>query len=186
MGAQPGDRAGRLSKASGSLVRWPPMEQLWAPWRMQYIEAADAAQDECVLCAISELDAARASLVVERSELTYTLLNLFPYSSGHLMVVPYLHVPHLTDLDPAAAAAMMVAAQRALRAVQAAYSPDGFNLGINHGRAAGAGIDTHCHMHVVPRWSGDTNFMPVLASVKVLPEALDHTAQRLREAFAQL
>ena len=162
------------------------MEQLWAPWRMQYIEGADVPQEECVLCAIGELDAARASHVVERAELTYTVLNLFPYSSGHLMVVPYLHVAHLTDLDPAPAAAMILGAQRALRALQLAYSPDGFNLGINQGRIAGAGIDAHCHMHVVPRWAGDTNFMPVLASVKVLPESLDHTAERLREAFADL
>ncbi len=162
------------------------MEQLWAPWRMQYLQGTGPADGECVLCAIARLDHTQARHVVDRGELTYTVLNLFPYASGHLMVVPYAHIPHVTDLDAAAGGAVMLGAQRAVRALEATYQPGGFNLGVNHGRVAGAGIDAHVHMHVVPRWDGDTNFMPVLAGVRVLPEDLERTAERLREAFAAL
>lgn len=159
------------------------MEHLWAPWRMQYLDGGVAPDQGCVLCAIPRADHAQAAHVVERTELTYTVLNLFPYASGHLLVVPYLHVAHVTDLEPEVAAALMHGAQRAVRALETAYRPEGFNLGINHGRVAGAGIDTHCHLHVVPRWAGDTNFTAALADLRVLPEALDDTAARLRHAF---
>lgn len=164
------------------------MRQIWAPWRMEYLSADEppSADAGCILCAIQANDHAQAEHVVERTERTYTVLNRFPYSNGHLMVVPLRHAAHLTDLDPDEASALMHGAQRAVRAVESAYAPGGFNLGINHGHAAGAGIDEHCHLHVVPRWIGDTNFMPVLADVRVLPEHLNRTADRLRGAYATL
>ena len=159
------------------------MERLWAPWRMEYIAAEKPDADACVLCEIPRPGHPQEKHVVERAELTYTVLNLYPYASGHLMVVPYRHAPHLTDLDDAEAAAVTTGGSRAIRALEKAMSPQGFNLGINHGRVAGAGIVEHVHMHVVPRWGGDTNFMPVLAEVKVIPEALDRSAEKIRAAY---
>ena len=151
---------------------------------MAYV-GGERTHDGCVLCAIRDgLD--EGNRVVERAELTFTVLNLFPYSSGHVMVVPNRHVADITGLDAAAGAALFEGAQRAVRALEAALQPNGFNLGINTGHAAGAGIADHVHLHVVPRWAGDTNFMPVLADVKVLPEHIDATAEKLRQAYARL
>jgi ATP adenylyltransferase len=138
----------------------------------------------CVLCAIGNGDD-EANHVVEQAERTYTVLNLFPYSSGHVMVVPRRHVPDITGLDADDGAALFAATQRAVGVIQEALGPDGFNIGINAGSAAGAGMADHVHLHVVPRWSGDTNFMPVLADVKVLPEHIDETARTLREVYAR-
>jgi ATP adenylyltransferase len=140
----------------------------------------------CVLCAIDAGETDQERHVVERTAETFTVLNLYPYSSGHVLVVPHRHAPDVTALSPAEGAAMFASVQRAVRALQAALGPDGFNIGINHGRVAGAGIADHVHTHVVPRWDGDTNFMPVLADVKVLPEHLDRTAERLRAAYREL
>lgn len=160
------------------------MRQLWAPWRMAYV-GGERTHEGCVLCAIGDGDD-DANRVVEQAELTYTVMNLFPYSSGHVMVVPRRHVADLVDLDEAESAAVMAGAQRAVRALREALGPDGFNLGVNSGTAAGAGIAEHVHLHVVPRWSGDTNFMPVLADVKVIPEHMEATAAKLREVYAKL
>jgi ATP adenylyltransferase len=160
------------------------MRQIWAPWRMAYV-GGERTHEGCVLCAIAEGDD-EGNRVVEQAELTYTVLNLFPYSSGHVMVVPRRHVPDITELDADEGAALFAGAQRAVRVLQEAFKPDGFNLGINAGVAAGAGIAEHVHLHVVPRWSGDTNFMPVLADVKVIPEHMEQTARTLREAYARL
>ncbi len=151
---------------------------------MAYV-GGERTHEGCVLCAIGGGDDPDHR-VVERAELTYTVLNLFPYSSGHLMVVPLRHLADVTELDERESAAVMAAAQRAVRALRAALGPDGLNLGINSGTAAGAGIADHVHLHVVPRWSGDTNFMPVLADVKVIPEHMEQTAEKLRAAYAQL
>lgn len=151
---------------------------------MAYV-GGERTHDDCVFCAIASGDD-EANRVVEQAEKTFTVLNLFPYSSGHVMVVPRKHVPDITGLDAAEGAALFDGAQRAVRVIQDALHPDGFNLGINAGSAAGAGIADHVHLHVVPRWSGDTNFMPVLADVKVLPEHIDQTAVKLREAYAKL
>lgn len=140
----------------------------------------------CVLCAIDAGTTDQERHVVERVEGTFTVLNLYPYSSGHLLVVPHHHVPDITALTTAEGAAMFEATQRAVRALQEALRPDGFNIGINHGTVAGAGIAGHVHTHVVPRWEGDVNFMPVLGDVKVIPEHLDRTAERLRAAYAGL
>ena len=137
----------------------------------------------CFLCAaVTDRDAA---LVVARDGRTITLLNRFPYNPGHVMVAPHEHVGDLIAAGDDVAAAMIVAARRAMRAITAAMTPGGFNIGVNHGAAAGASVE-HVHMHVVPRWGGDTNFMPVVATTKVLPETLDVTAVKLRSAFAAL
>jgi ATP adenylyltransferase len=140
----------------------------------------------CVLCAIDAGGTDQERHVVERAAETFTVLNLYPYSSGHLLVVPHHHVPDVTGLSSDEGAGLFVAVRRAVLALQAALAPDGFNMGINQGHVAGAGIDDHVHAHVVPRWEGDTNFMPVLADVKVMPEHLDRTAERLRAAYATL
>ncbi len=165
------------------------MEQLWAPWRMAYVTGGEPGGETCFLCSAAKGDVAGEDassdpgLVVERATATVTLMNLFPYTSGHVLVAPRRHVADLRDLTPDEGAALLAATQRALGAISRALQPAGFNVGMNLGRAAGASID-HLHLHVVPRWNGDTNFMPVLADAKVLPEHLEVTAGRLREALA--
>jgi ATP adenylyltransferase len=158
-------------------------KQLWAPWRLEYVQQASE-EDRCVFCAEArgELDDAK-SLLVHRGATAAVLLNKFPYSSGHVMVAPARHVGSLDALDDAEALEIHRLAVAATRALTEAYGPDGFNLGWNLGHPAGAGIADHVHLHVVPRWSGDTNFMPVLADVKVLPEHLLTTRDRLLEAW---
>jgi len=148
------------------------VKQLWAPWRLEYIRQADELPG-CIFCEPDE------ELVVRRGELAFALLNRFPYSSGHLMVAPARHVGSFGALTDEEALEVHRLAAEALEALAAAYAPDGSNLGWNLGRAAGAGVVDHVHLHVVPRWSGDTNFMPVLADVKVLPEHLAATRDRL-------
>jgi ATP adenylyltransferase len=155
--------------------------QLWAPWRLEYVQAADE-QDGCVFCAAAAGDDAER-LVVHRGERAFVLLNRFPYSSGHLMIAPVRHVGGFDDLEPEEAGEIHALATDALAALRAVYDPEGFNLGWNLGRVAGAGIVDHVHQHVVPRWAGDTNFMPVLADVKVVPEHLDETRRRLAAAW---
>ncbi|HYA00684.1 MAG TPA: HIT domain-containing protein [Candidatus Binatia bacterium] len=159
------------------------MRQLWAPWRMSYVTGDEPAAGGCFLCdAAGEADPERL-LVVERAERTVTLLNRFPYSSGHVMVAPRRHSDDLAGLSAEEGVALLAATARAISAISEVMQPGGFNVGFNLGRAAGASVD-HLHLHVVPRWGGDTNFMPVLADVKVLPEHLEVTARRLREALA--
>ena len=156
---------------------------LWAPWRLEYIKQADE-QGECVFCAeaAGEL-AAGDSLLVREGRTAIVLLNKYPYSSGHLMVAPRRHVGALADLSSDEVLEMHAHSVEAVDALERLYGPGGFNLGWNLGHAAGAGIADHVHLHVVPRWSGDTNFMPVLADVKVLPEHLLETRNRLRAAW---
>ncbi|HWQ25039.1 MAG TPA: HIT domain-containing protein [Gaiellaceae bacterium] len=156
---------------------------LWAPWRLEYVTHADELEG-CVFCAEAEgtLDAG-ASLLVRRGETAMAVLNKFPYSSGHLLIAPLRHVGELAGLSDAEALELHRLSVAALGALGDAYAPDGFNLGWNLGRVAGAGIADHVHLHVVPRWSGDTNFMPVLADVKVLPEHLLATRDKLRAAW---
>lgn len=161
------------------------MKQLWAPWRMAYVGAEPTATRGCFLCEAIAASDNESSLVVDRAPLTITMLNRFPYSSGHVMVVPTRHVHDPRELEPDEGAALFAGAQCALAAIDAALHPDGFNMGLNLGLAAGSSVE-HMHLHVVPRWTGDTNFMPVLGTVKVLPELLETTATRLREAFSDL
>jgi ATP adenylyltransferase len=156
-------------------------KQLWAPWRLEYIKQADE-QPGCVFCDAAAGDD-EERLVVHRGSDAFVLLNKFPYSSGHLMVAPYRHVGELSELSDDEALEIHSLATQGLAALRAVYGPEGFNLGWNLGRVAGAGVVDHVHQHVVPRWSGDTNFMPVLADVKVLPEHLLETRTRLAEAW---
>jgi ATP adenylyltransferase len=156
---------------------------LWAPWRLEYVTQADE-QEGCVFCAESadELPATE-SLRLAGGDAAFALLNKFPYSSGHLMVAPHRHVGTLAELTEEEALEVHGLAVAAIEALSRLYGPDGFNLGWNLGRVAGAGVLDHVHLHVVPRWSGDTNFMPVLADVKVLPEHLAVTRRRLAAAW---
>ena len=158
------------------------MKQLWAPWRLAYVQSAGAA-GSCVFCKESAGGLGDESLVVRRSERTVVLLNKFPYSSGHLMLAPLRHIPHLGDLDVEEAAEIHALTVQAIATLAAVYHPDGFNVGWNLGSVAGGSISAHLHQHVVPRWAGDTNFMPVLADVKVLPEHLEATRLKLSEAW---
>jgi ATP adenylyltransferase len=157
--------------------------QLWAPWRLEYVQQADETGG-CVFCAAAEGDD-EEYLVVHRGEHAFVLLNKFPYSSGHLLIAPVRHEGELAGLDDVEALELHRLAASGLAALAATYAPDGYNLGWNLGRVAGAGIVDHVHMHVVPRWSGDTNFMPVLADVKVLPEHLTATRERLAAAWRE-
>lgn len=160
------------------------MERLWTPWRRAYIEGATATRsDECFLCAKAAEHEDRANLILTRGEHAYVLLNLYPYNSGHLMVAPYTHSGDLVALEPVAADELMHLTRRSVDALKRAYRPDGFNVGMNLGKSAGAGVPDHVHVHVVPRWSGDTNFMPVLGQTKVLPESLVQTYERLEPFF---
>ena len=157
-------------------------ERLWAPWRLEYIQGPKP--DECIFCARPEAGDDRAALVVHRGERCFAMLNAYPYSNGHLMVAPYEHVPSIEDLDAATAGEVMALAQESIGALREAYGPDGFNLGINQGKIAGAGVEDHVHLHVVPRWGGDTNFMPVIASTRVLPQSLEASYDDLTRAWA--
>ena len=161
------------------------MEHLWSPWRMEYIEnyKHDA---ECVFCWAPRQEDGPDNLIVYRGRLNYVILNRFPYTNGHLMIVPYEHQAHLEALSPEVRAEMMELTAWAVQVLKKVYHPQAFNLGMNLGTAAGAGIADHLHMHVVPRWSGDTNFMSTVAQTRVLPEALEVTYRRLREAWVAL
>jgi ATP adenylyltransferase len=159
------------------------MERLWAPWRMQYIGGAP--KPGCLFCRVIEHpDDEDAGLVVWRPEGAIVLLNRFPYNPGHAMVAPLVHRSTLEDLDDAQTTELMRALRRTLGVLRATLKPEGFNIGANIGQAAGAGIPDHVHLHVVPRWDGDTNFMAVIDNVKVVNEALVDTAAKLKQAFA--
>jgi ATP adenylyltransferase len=157
------------------------MERLWAPWRLEYIEQADAEQG-CIFCRALEGDD-EEGLVVHRGREAFVLLNRFPYASGHLMVAPSRHVGEFSELGDGEALEVHRLAGQGMGALAQLYGPQGFNVGWNLGRIAGAGVVDHVHMHVVPRWAGDTNFMPVLADVKVLPEHLAETRRRVAEIW---
>lgn len=158
------------------------MNHLWSPWRMEYIENNNK-EEGCVFCnAQSQQDSAE-NLIAYRGKLSYVILNRFPYTSGHLMVIPFQHVPNLEELDPDTRAEMMELTSHCTRVLKDIYRPQGFNVGVNIGEAAGAGVLGHVHIHIVPRWKGDTNFMSSVGGVRVLPEALEATYQRVKERF---
>ncbi len=156
-------------------------KQLWAPWRLDYIQQATE-QPGCVFCNAAAGDD-EGMLVVHRGRLAFVLLNKFPYASGHLMVAPFRHVGEFTEVTAGEAAEVHALTSAALAALRAVFDPHGFNVGWNLGQAAGGSIAAHLHQHVVPRWGGDTNFMPVLADVKVMPEHLEDTRRKLRDAW---
>ena len=161
------------------------MDRLWSPWRAQYIASgADSQKDECVFCRIardSEHD--EDNLVLHRGQHGYIVLNLYPYISGHLMIVPYLHAADLDSTPKEITDEMMDLTKRGQAALREVYLPAGFNIGMNLGAAAGAGVADHIHIHVLPRWGGDTNFMTTVAETRVLPEDLTTTYKKLRGKF---
>jgi ATP adenylyltransferase len=160
------------------------MKRLWAPWRMEYIGGEQ--RPGCLFCRVIEHpDDPDADLVVWRPEGAIVLLNKFPYNPGHAMVAPRKHVSTFEDLDDDPSLNLMRAQRRTLQVLRTNMRPDGFNIGANLGNAAGAGIPDHVHLHIVPRWNGDTNFMAVLDDVKVVNEALAQTAEKLKRAFAE-
>jgi ATP adenylyltransferase len=163
------------------------MERLWSPWRLAYVTGTGQAPERCIFCAAG--DAAPSpddALVVLRGRAAYVILNRYPYNNGHLMVVPKRHVATLRALTADEQAELMHLTRLAEMALTEAYQPHGINLGMNLGRPAGAGILDHLHVHLVPRWDGDTNFMTVVGNVRVLPEQLDTTAGRLKPIFERL
>jgi ATP adenylyltransferase len=161
------------------------MESLHAPWRIEYILAPKPKLDESLFTRIAQSDDDDANLVVARDRTCYAVLNRYPYNGGHLMIVPYKQTPDLNGLTDEELADLWKLARRCVNALAGLMKPDGFNIGINLGQAAGAGILEHLHIHVVPRWNGDTNFMPVIGNTSVVPQALAELAARLRAALAQ-
>jgi ATP adenylyltransferase len=161
------------------------LKHIWSPWRMNYIKDPHK-DDACVFCQVLEEPDSPQTLVVWRGKRAFLILNRFPYTSGHLMVVPYQHRPYLEDLDQETRSELMEMAAQATQALKEIYHPEGFNVGMNIGEAAGAGITKHIHLHIVPRWHGDTNFMSTLGQTRVLPETLEDTYQRVKDILANL
>jgi ATP adenylyltransferase len=157
--------------------------RLWAPWRLQYLKGEKS--DECIFCSKPELGDDERALIAHRGHACYVILNAFPYTNGHVMIAPYEHVGDLRGLSADASTELMALTQRSLDAVERVYGPEGFNIGANLGEVAGAGFAGHVHMHVVPRWKGDTNFMPVVADTRVMPEALPDSWRKLQAAFRE-
>ena len=160
------------------------MEHLWAPWRLQYVSGASGISEGCIFC--DNTDPSRDELILIRAPLCYVILNLYPYNSGHLMVAPNRHVATLATTTAEEQAGLMRLTRHAEIALTEAYTPQGINMGVNLGRPAGAGVLDHLHVHLVPRWNGDTNFMTVVGNVRVMPEDLQSTAAKLRPIFERL
>lgn len=161
------------------------METKFTPWRMRYIKREGPSDAGCVFCGIAEdpPDHDSENLLLHRGEHCFVLLNLYPYNTAHTMVVPYTHTADLAGLDAVAAAELFTLTRRCVAVIGAEYQPQGFNLGMNLGSTAGAGIAEHLHMHIVPRWNGDTNFMPIIGQTRLIPEELEETYGRLRARF---
>jgi ATP adenylyltransferase len=160
------------------------VKRIWAGWRMKYI-LGDKSHN-CVFCESLQADDDAANYVVYRGKRAALMLNLYPYTNGHMLVVPYDHEGDLVDLDDETLAEMMLLTTKGLRLLRAAIDPHGFNVGLNLGQAAGAGIEDHVHVHIVPRWQGDTNFMPVLGEVRVIAEWLDDTYSKVLAAVRKM
>ena len=158
------------------------MDYLWSPWRYRYV-AQTAPEPGCIFCRKMQENDDERNLILYRGINNYVLLNLFPYTSGHLMIAPYAHIAELSQADDATAMEMMALTRKAEQALQKAYQPEGINLGMNLGKSAGAGISDHIHMHVLPRWHADSNFLTTIGETRVLPEALPDTYQRLKPLF---
>ena len=158
--------------------------RIWAPWRLAYVkDASKDVEQDCIFCAKPGEDEDEANLIVHRGDRCFVILNLFPYTNGHLMVAPYEHIGAIQLLPPETTAEMMALAQRAISILEDKYAPHGFNVGFNQGRVAGAGVEHHIHMHVVPRWAGDTNYMPVIGDTRVMPQTLEDSYDALAGKF---
>ena len=157
--------------------------RIWAPWRLRYVKDANR-QKGCIFCTKPSEGDDRDNLIVHRGERCFVILNLFPYTNGHLMVAPFDHVGRYQDIDPTVTAEMTALAQMAMRRMESAYRPEGFNVGLNQGRVAGAGVEGHIHLHVVPRWAGDNNYMPVIADTRVMPQSLEESYESMLGGFS--
>ena len=162
------------------------MNKLWAPWRMKYIKGIDKKDEGCIFCTKPQLSDDKNNLILLRGKHSFVILNAFPYSNGHLLVIPYLHTSELDKLDESVSMELWRYIVLGKNVLKKAYNPDGFNIGMNLGRPAGAGIDQHLHVHIVPRWNGDTNFMPVLDETRVISEGLGDTYDFLLPLFKEL
>jgi ATP adenylyltransferase len=162
------------------------MDRLWAPWRMSYIESSSRHEAGCLFCDCLAQPDGPENLILHRAGHSFAILNRYPYTNGHMMVVPFLHVPSLVDLPDPVQAELMQLTSQGLEVLRGAYGAEAFNIGINIGAPAGAGVADHVHVHVVPRWAGDTNFMATTAHTRVVPEGLDRTYERLRQQWQAL
>ncbi|MFH1874949.1 MAG: HIT domain-containing protein [Pseudomonadota bacterium] len=159
------------------------MTRIWAPWRMEFIKALREKKGECVFCVATQKQEDEQQFILFRGQNIFVMLNRYPYTNGHLLIMPYRHVAELKDLSAQEYQEMMSLTSQAVEIMKKELQADGFNCGFNLGRAAGAGIEDHIHMHVVPRWVGDTNFLPVLSKTRALPEYLSETYKRLVDKF---
>lgn len=159
-------------------------EILWAPWRMEYILGEK--EEECIFCSKPKADEDRRNLILLRGEHNFVIMNKYPYNNGHLMVVPYRHTADFNSLDTKESLEMMSVISQCMEVIKRAIHPEGFNIGMNLGKSAGAGIDEHIHFHIVPRWAADTNFMPVLGHTKVISEGLRETWDKFKAEFDKL
>jgi ATP adenylyltransferase len=160
------------------------MERLWAPWRITYIESARKGAGSCIFVDLPAETDDRRNLILHRGTTAFVMMNAFPYTNGHLMVAPYRHTANMDDLEDEEMLEIQRLVRDCIRWLSIAFNPDGFNIGLNLGRAAGAGIEDHLHWHIVPRWSGDTNFMPVVGEVRVLPQSLEDSYDAIKAAIS--
>jgi ATP adenylyltransferase len=162
------------------------MEHLWTPWRMTYLQGTQPKPEGCLFCNVIATPASDAvNFVLHRGQYAFIILNLYPYSNGHLMIVPFSHVDSIEHLSSDELGEIMTLSQKCLALLRQAYNPQGFNMGVNIGGAAGAGVPGHVHMHIVPRWTGDSNFMTTLANTRVIPEVIEQTYERLKTLWLQ-
>jgi len=160
------------------------MKILWAPWRIEYIRSPK--HDGCIFCDFPKENRDKERLILHRGKYSFVIMNNYPYNPGHVMIAPYRHVGKWEDLTDDELLEIMKLSQLMIKALKRAMNPDGFNLGVNLGRVAGAGIDDHVHLHIVPRWNGDTNFMPVIADTKVIPESLKEAYDELKRVIDEI
>lgn len=163
------------------------MERLWRPWRIDYVRDIESIREEgCIFCTRPQAGDDRGSLILYRGQSAFVIMNLYPYNTGHVMVTPYRHIGDLEKMDPDEMRELMELTTLMIRVIKTEMQPQGFNLGVNLGKAAGAGYDEHIHMHIVPRWQGDTNFMPVVGESKVMPETVEGTYERLLKSLEDI
>ena len=162
------------------------MDRLWAPWRMEYLKNIDCQGPGCIFCLLPEEKKDKKNLIIDRGEKCFVIMNLYPYNNGHLMVVPYKHTSDCSDLGDDVIVEMWKLVNKCKSVLRKAFRPEGFNIGMNIGRTAGAGIDQHIHMHIVPRWNGDTNFMPLIGETKVISQSLPESYDTLKPYFEQM